>query len=67
MFVILFFSLIMQYKPYIFFILYFFLSWQRRLCFGKVGLSVCGQYHSESYEGIRTIFYGEVLCSPMKN
>ena len=35
--------------------------------FGSVGLSVCGQDYSKSYERIEVKFYGEVLGSTMKN
>ena len=35
--------------------------------FGGVGLSVCGQHYSKSYEQIWMKFYGGVLGSTMKN
>ena len=35
--------------------------------FGSVGLSVCGQHYSKSYERIETKFYRGVLGSAMKN
>ena len=35
--------------------------------FGSVGLSVCGQHYSNSYERIGLKFYGGVLGSTMKN
>ena len=35
--------------------------------FGSVGLSVCGQHYSKSYERIGMKFYGGVLGSTTKN
>ena len=35
--------------------------------FGSVGLSVCGQHYSKSYERIGMKCYGGVLGSTMKN
>ena len=35
--------------------------------FGSVGLFVCGQHYSNSYEWIGMKFYGEVLGSTVKN
>ena len=35
--------------------------------FGSVGLSVCGQHYSNSYERIKVKFYGGFLGSTMKS
>ena len=48
-------------------IIFIYLLGKEGYVFGSVGLFVCGQHYSKSYERIGVKFYGGVLGSTIKN